>query len=70
MSFKDVRAIVQAVSLYALVWGVIGFMAAVEGIPRSVIFQQAYIQRYVQVLMTAEYLHCLLHKSTPAFGHY
>jgi FlaA1/EpsC-like NDP-sugar epimerase len=25
------------VSLYALVWGVIGFMAAVEGIPRSVI---------------------------------
>jgi FlaA1/EpsC-like NDP-sugar epimerase len=37
MSFKDVRAIVQAVSLYALVWGVIGFMAAVEGIPRSVI---------------------------------
>jgi FlaA1/EpsC-like NDP-sugar epimerase len=23
MSFKDVRAIVQAVSLYALVWGVI-----------------------------------------------
>ncbi|VVM24271.1 hypothetical protein BSPWISOXPB_449 [uncultured Gammaproteobacteria bacterium] len=37
MSFKDVRAIVQAVSLYALVWGVIGFMVAVEGIPRSVI---------------------------------
>ncbi|MBA5247982.1 MAG: polysaccharide biosynthesis protein [Gammaproteobacteria bacterium] len=37
MSFKDVRSIVQAVSLYALVWGVVGFMAAVEGIPRSVI---------------------------------
>ncbi|SMM98535.1 UDP-N-acetylglucosamine 4,6-dehydratase [uncultured Candidatus Thioglobus sp.] len=37
MSFKDLRAIVEAVSLYALVWGVVGFMAAVEGIPRSVI---------------------------------
>lgn len=37
MSFKDVRSIVQAVSLYALVWGVVGFMVAVEGIPRSVI---------------------------------
>jgi len=29
--------VVQAVSLYALVWGVIGFMVAVDGIPRSVI---------------------------------
>ena len=29
-------SIVQAVSLYALVWGVIAFMAAVDGIPRSV----------------------------------
>jgi len=37
MGFKDIRAIVQAVSLYALIWGVVGFMAAVEGIPRSVI---------------------------------
>lgn len=37
MSFKDVRSIVQAVSLYALVWGIVGFMAAIEGIPRSVI---------------------------------
>jgi len=37
MSFKDVRSIVQAVSLYALLWGIIGFMVAVEGIPRSVI---------------------------------
>ncbi|SFV89197.1 UDP-N-acetylglucosamine 4,6-dehydratase [hydrothermal vent metagenome] len=37
MSFKDVRSIVKAVSLYALLWGVVGFMVAVEGIPRSVI---------------------------------
>ncbi|WXT99902.1 MAG: UDP-N-acetyl-alpha-D-glucosamine C6 dehydratase [Catillopecten margaritatus gill symbiont] len=37
MGFRDVRTIVQAVSLYALIWGVVGFMAAVEGIPRSVI---------------------------------
>jgi FlaA1/EpsC-like NDP-sugar epimerase len=37
MGFKDIRAIVQAVSLYALIWGVVGFMAAVEGIPRSVV---------------------------------
>ncbi len=37
MSFKDVRSIAQAVSLYALLWGIVGFMVAVEGIPRSVI---------------------------------
>ncbi len=37
MNFKDVRAIVQAVSLYALIWGIVGFMTAIEGIPRSVI---------------------------------
>jgi FlaA1/EpsC-like NDP-sugar epimerase len=37
ISFKALWAIVQAVSLYALVWGVIGFMVAVDGIPRSVI---------------------------------
>jgi FlaA1/EpsC-like NDP-sugar epimerase len=30
-------AIVRAISLYALIWGVVGFMTAVEGIPRSVI---------------------------------
>lgn len=30
-------AVVKAVSLYALVWGIIGFMTAVDGIPRSVI---------------------------------
>jgi FlaA1/EpsC-like NDP-sugar epimerase len=37
IGFKALWAIVQAVSLYALVWGVIGFMVAVEGVPRSVI---------------------------------
>jgi len=37
IGFKALWAIVQAVSLYALLWGVIGFMASVEGIPRSVI---------------------------------
>jgi len=38
IGFKALWAIVQAVSLYALVWGVIGFMVAIDGIPRSVIF--------------------------------
>ncbi len=37
VGFKALWSIVQAVSLYALVWGVIGFMVAVDGIPRSVI---------------------------------
>ena len=30
-------SVIKAVSLYALLWGIIGFMSAVEGIPRSVI---------------------------------
>lgn len=37
VSFKALWSVVQAVSLYALVWGVLGFMFAVDGIPRSVI---------------------------------
>jgi len=37
IGFKALWAVVQAVSLYALVWGVVGFMSAIEGIPRSVI---------------------------------
>ena len=37
ISFKALWSIAQAVTLYALLWGVIGFMAAIEGIPRSVI---------------------------------
>jgi len=37
IGFKALWAVLQAVSLYALIWGVVGFMVAVEGIPRSVI---------------------------------
>ena len=37
IGFKAVWAIVQAVSVYAVIWGVISFMVAVEGVPRSVI---------------------------------
>jgi len=37
IGFKALWVVVQAVSLYALIWGVVGFMMAVEGIPRSVI---------------------------------
>jgi FlaA1/EpsC-like NDP-sugar epimerase len=37
ISFKALWAVIKAASLYALVWGVVGFMTAVEGIPRSVI---------------------------------
>lgn len=37
IGFKALWTVVQAVSLYALVWGVVGFMVAVDGIPRSVI---------------------------------
>ena len=36
IGFKALWAVVQAVSLYALIWGVIGFIVAVDGIPRSV----------------------------------
>ena len=44
ISFKALWAVVQAVSLYALVWGVVGFMSAVEGIPRSVILKISFIK--------------------------
>ena len=37
IGFKALWAVVQAASLYALLWGVIGFMARVDGIPRSVV---------------------------------
>jgi len=37
IGFKALWAVVQAVSLYALVWGIVSFMAVVDGIPRSVI---------------------------------
>ena len=35
--FKALWRIVQAVSLYSLLWGIVGFMSAIDGIPRSVI---------------------------------
>jgi FlaA1/EpsC-like NDP-sugar epimerase len=37
IGFNALWAIVQAASLYALLWGVIGFMSGVGGIPRSVL---------------------------------
>jgi FlaA1/EpsC-like NDP-sugar epimerase len=37
ISFKFIWSITGAVTLYALIWGIFGFMAAIEGIPRSVI---------------------------------
>jgi FlaA1/EpsC-like NDP-sugar epimerase len=37
IGFKALWAIAQAASLYALLWGVIGFMSGVGGIPRSVV---------------------------------
>ena len=37
IGFKALWSVVQAVSLYAIVWGVVGFMVAVDGIPRSII---------------------------------
>jgi FlaA1/EpsC-like NDP-sugar epimerase len=37
IGFKALWAVVRAISLYALIWGVVGFMSAVEGIPRSVV---------------------------------
>ena len=37
IGFNSLWSIFKAVSLYSLIWGVIGFMAATEGIPRSVI---------------------------------
>jgi len=37
IGFKALWSIVQAVTLYALLWSMIGFMASVDDIPRSVI---------------------------------
>ena len=37
IGFKALWAVIKAASLYALIWGVVGFMMAIEGIPRSVI---------------------------------
>ena len=38
IGFKSIWPSVKAISLYCLVWGVVGFMAAIDGIPRSIIF--------------------------------
>ena len=37
ISFKGYWTIVQAVSLYAVIWGLLTYMISIEGIPRSVI---------------------------------
>ena len=37
IGFHELWVVFQAVSLYALLWGIIGFMGSIEGIPRSVI---------------------------------
>ena len=37
IGFKALTSVAQAVSLYALIWGIICFMVAIDGIPRSVI---------------------------------
>ena len=37
IGFGEIWLIFQAVSIYALLWGILGFMVALEGIPRSVI---------------------------------
>ena len=37
IGFKALWTIVQAVSLYALVWGIIVLLSSIEGVPRSVI---------------------------------
>ena len=37
MGFKSLLRITQAVSLYAILWGLIGFMLPIEGFPRSVV---------------------------------
>lgn len=37
ISFSMLWVVIQAVSLFALIWGILSFMIAIEGIPRSVI---------------------------------
>ncbi len=37
LGLQALWSVVKSVSLYALIWGVVGFMSAAEGIPRSVI---------------------------------
>lgn len=37
IGFEALSAIVQAITLYSVVWGLFGYMAIIDGIPRSVI---------------------------------
>jgi FlaA1/EpsC-like NDP-sugar epimerase len=37
IGFKTLWSLIKAISLYSLIWGIVGFMAAIDGIPRSVI---------------------------------
>lgn len=37
IGFNTIWTMVKAISLYSLMWGIVGYMAAIEGIPRSVI---------------------------------
>ena len=37
IDFKAIWSVVQAVSLYALIWGIISLMLSIDGLPRSVI---------------------------------
>ena len=43
MGFKDIRAIVQAVSLYAILWGILSLMSKIPDLPRSVIIINAIL---------------------------
>ena len=40
IGFKALWTIVQAVSLYALVWGIVVLLSGIEGVPRSVILKK------------------------------
>ena len=42
IGLKDLWVVMQAVSLYALVWGVVVLMLAIEGVPRSIILINWY----------------------------
>ena len=37
LGLKEIWRIIQAVSLYVILWGIVIFMGAIEGVPRSVI---------------------------------
>jgi len=37
LGLRSLWSVVKATSIYGLIWGIIGFMAAIDGIPRSII---------------------------------